>query len=105
VELLDHFSIQFQPLANWRFCLTIEEDGVLRAGHAGKAMTFHNKYRECQLRAALERDFRSDLERFVCDPAYLKLLAQLETLCNGASERQAAALTIWRDHAAGPEFD
>ncbi len=105
VELLDHFSIQFEPLGNWRFSLTIEEDGVLCAGDVGRAMTFSNKYRESQLRAALERDFRSDLERFVCDPAYLKLLAQLKTLCNGASERQAAALTIWRDHAACPESD
>jgi small GTP-binding protein len=105
VELLEHISIQFEPPGHWCFCLTLEQDGVLPVGVNGAAMTLSNKYRERQLRAALDLDFRSDLERFVCDPAYLRLLAQLKDLCNGASERLATALTIWRDHAAGPESD
>ncbi|MBK5938497.1 hypothetical protein [Halochromatium roseum] len=103
VELLDHLSIQFEPF-NWRFCLAIEQDGVLPVGISGTVMTL-SKYRERQLQAALERDFYSDVERLVCDPAYLELLAKLQELCNGASERQKAALTIWRDHGASSESD
>lgn len=104
VELLDHLSIQFGAFQDWRICLTIDEDRVLPVGISGTVMTL-SKYRERQLRAALEQDFRADMERFVCDPAYLKLLVQLKSLCNGASERQTTALTIWRDHAASPDPD
>jgi len=103
VELLDHFSIQFEPF-NWRFCLTLEQDGALPVGTSGTLIT-SPKYCERQLRAALDRDFRSDIERLVCDPAYLNLLAKLKTLSEGASGRQTAALKIWREHAAIPESD
>ncbi|MEA3640136.1 MAG: dynamin family protein [Lamprobacter sp.] len=104
VEVLDHISIQFEAIQEWRFCLTIDEDDVLPVGISGTVMTL-TKYRERQLRAALEQDFRAEVERIVCDPAYLNLLANLKALCNGASERQTAALTLWRDHAASPDSD
>ena len=104
VELLNHQNIQIEAIQEWDFCLTIDEDGVLPVGVSGTVMTL-SKYRDRQLRVALEQNFRADVKRIVSDPAYLKLLKNLKALCNGASERQTSALTIWRDHAASPDSD
>ncbi len=103
VELLDHVCIQFEPF-DWRLCLSIEQDGVLQVGVPGTVMTL-SEYCERQLQEALKRDFRSDIERLVRDPSCLNVLAELKALCNGANERHAEALAIWRDHAAIPESE
>ena len=102
-ELLDHLGVQFEPF-NWRFSLSIEEDGVSPERISERFLSLA-KYRQLQLQIALERDFRADLERIVRDPASLGLLAQLKVLCDGTGERLTIALKIWSDHATGPEVD
>jgi hypothetical protein len=100
VELLDHLGVQFEPF-NWRFSLSIAEDGVSTERIAARFLSLAN-YRPLQLQTAVYRDFRADLERFVRDPACLGLLTQLKAVCDGTGERLTLALKIWSDHATGP---
>ncbi|WP_282755486.1 dynamin family protein [Desulfuromonas thiophila] len=100
IELLDHLSV----MQHWPVRLTIDADKALDAGLPGTLMK-SSMFCEGQLSAALELDFQTDIKRLICDPAILALLAELKALCSGASDRQTDALTIWRNHAACPEFD
>ena len=102
-EMLGHLGVQAEEL-DWRFSLHVEQDGVLPMGISGTKPTLA-KYRNEQLQLALERDFRSDLERSVRDPVFIDLLRQLDSLCHGAGKRLAAALKISYDHATSTDTD
>ncbi|RKT45844.1 dynamin family protein [Thiocapsa rosea] len=104
VELLDHLGVQFEAV-DWRFSLSIDEDKVLSVGDSGTVGTLP-KYRQQQLREALERDFRLDLERIAREPCCVGLLAQLADLHRGTGERLTKAQQIWSNHdATGTDAD
>ena len=93
VELLDHLVVQFKAF-DWGFSLTIDEDKVLSVADSGTVPSL-SKYRQQQLHAALERDFRLDLERIAREPCCVGLLAQLTDLHQGTGARLTKAQQIW----------
>ncbi|WP_325292455.1 dynamin family protein [Thiocapsa sp.] len=104
VELLGHLGVQFDAF-DWRFSLSIDEDKVLPVGVSGTVPSL-SKYRQQQLQAALERDFRLDLERIAREPCCVGLLARLTDLHQGTGERLTKAHQIWSDHdATCPDVD
>jgi ribosome biogenesis GTPase A len=104
VELLGHLGIQFGTF-EWGFSLSIDEDQVLPAEVSGTKPTL-SKYRQGQLQAALDRDFRQDLERIAREPCCVGLLAQLADLHRGTGQRLTKAQQIWSDHdATGADTD
>lgn len=98
VELLGHLGVQFGNF-DWGFSLSIDEDQVLPAEATGTKPSQPN-YRQRQLHAALERDYRQDLERIAREPCRVGLLAQLADLHRGTGQRLTKAQQIWSDHDA-----
>lgn len=98
VELLAHLQVQFESIT-WQFSLRVEEEGVLQPDSPGASLVFP-EYCRRQLLAALKRDFQTDLEHIVREPACLGLLEHLTNLCQGMGERLTQARQIWSNHDA-----